>query len=79
MCVRPEVTERVEQTCDPDVVHFLDGRNVHAYIHAVSTPDKTGSENFNEPGHSPTRPSHKGVTSMQLRMRIRGPVRPTSL
>jgi hypothetical protein len=45
---RPEMTERAARTCDPNVVHFLDGRNVHTYVRAVSTQDKRGPDNFTE-------------------------------
>ncbi|GAA3906479.1 hypothetical protein GCM10023084_68460 [Streptomyces lacrimifluminis] len=75
---RPEMTERVARTCDPNVVHFLDGRNVHTYVRAVSTQDKRGPDNFDERGHRQRGTSKKGVPSVQPRMRIRGPVGPTS-
>ena len=73
-----EVTERVARTRGPNVVHFLDGRNVHAYVRAVSTPDKSGPDNFYEYDRHPTRPSQKGVTPVQPRTRIHGPIGPTS-
>ena len=75
---RPDVKDRVPRTCDPNVVHFLDGRNVHTYVRAVSTQDKRGPDNFAECGRRRRGTPEKGVPSVQPRMRFRGPVGPTS-